>query len=198
MILTELADHYGTDKGLLSHNYTSKYYEHYLQDKKDEDIILLELGIKNGASLCMWRDYFQKGLIIGVDKDKVTVSGDIRQYNCLIPEDLDALAATIDTNIGGLDFIIDDLSHEPEHQAQCLHRLFPLLKDDGLYFIEDCFSSYIKGDKGLEKLMMFDFYKVIYEGSGFIHLYPHFVVLGRENSGFRDYIQRDKRPGITK
>ena len=34
----------------------------------DEEITLLELGIYRGGSLKLWRDYFPRGAVVGIDR----------------------------------------------------------------------------------------------------------------------------------
>jgi hypothetical protein len=43
-----------------------------------------------------------------------------------------------------LDFILDDGSHIPEHQIMSFNILFDLVKDGGIYIIEDIETSYWK------------------------------------------------------
>ena len=54
---------------------------------KNKSIELLELGIYKGESLILWRDYFYKGHIFGLDmnpveiesKDRITIRSSTRQ-----------------------------------------------------------------------------------------------------------------------
>jgi hypothetical protein len=57
-------DKYDSDK--INHGYLKEYdpiFEPYVQKK----IALLELGVENGGSLLLWRDYFPLGTIAGID-----------------------------------------------------------------------------------------------------------------------------------
>ena len=45
-------------------------YERYLKDYQDKEIKILEIGVDKGASLKMWREYFSKATICGLDIDK--------------------------------------------------------------------------------------------------------------------------------
>ena len=70
--LTEISKKYDTDKSK-EHQYT-KIYNKYFLKKKNQEIKLFEIGIgypnepkKGGGSLQMWRDYFPKGIIYGID-----------------------------------------------------------------------------------------------------------------------------------
>ena len=35
-------------------------YDRHFKKYKDQDIVLLEVGVSNGGSLMMWKDYFGK------------------------------------------------------------------------------------------------------------------------------------------
>ena len=45
-------------------------YEFYFNQLKEKDINILEIGIDNGDSLRLWRDYFTRANICGLDIDK--------------------------------------------------------------------------------------------------------------------------------
>jgi len=71
MNLAELAAKHGTDK---EPNYLRNYARHF-DPLREREIHLLELGIFEGSSLKMWRDFFPNGLIAGLDLDPVEVDG---------------------------------------------------------------------------------------------------------------------------
>ena len=55
---------YDTDK--IQHDYL-EVYDPILSAWTDKQIKLLEIGIHKGGSLELWRDYFPKGTIVGID-----------------------------------------------------------------------------------------------------------------------------------
>ena len=66
MILPDL----GSLGALHRANKPTSYFRVYgeaLADLRSQPVSLLELGIATGASLLMWRDYFPKGLVTGID-----------------------------------------------------------------------------------------------------------------------------------
>ena len=64
--LTNLANHYRTDKGDIKHGYTY-IYEQYLYQFRDSKFNMLEIGVANGSSIQMWKDYFPNASITGLD-----------------------------------------------------------------------------------------------------------------------------------
>lgn len=145
--LSYLARLYRTDKWG-SHWYT-RHYQRYFEELKKKRLNILEVGVGGyqnvncGAeSLRMWKAYFRKSRIVGIDLyDKIGLSEsriDIRQCD---QTDRDALIA-LDKEYGGFDIIIDDGSHLNEHVIATFQILFPLLRNNGIYVVEDTQTSY--------------------------------------------------------
>jgi cephalosporin hydroxylase len=145
--LSKLATHFGTDKWG-NHKYTP-HYQHHLGHLRESRINLLEIGIggysragAGGASLRMWKAFFPQGQITGLDlQDKSFVNEDrIRAFQ---GDQTDAaLLHEINTLAGPFDVIIDDGSHRSAHIIATFEILFPLLKDGGIYVVEDTQTSY--------------------------------------------------------
>ena len=138
------ASSYDTDKGLHTH-YLQKYEEHF-KDLLDREIRLLELGVYKGGSMLLWKDYFEKGLIVGLDLNPIQLddpSGRIRLY-CGQQQDTELLDKIgRETAPGGFDVIIDDCSHIGELTRISFWHLFNNhLKPGGLYVIEDWSTGY--------------------------------------------------------
>src|ERR1051325_11492314 len=68
--LAWLAAVYGTDKGATMHRYVD-LYEKYLAPRRRTATAVLEIGVHQGASLRMWRDYFPHAEIVGLDVEPV-------------------------------------------------------------------------------------------------------------------------------
>ena len=150
--LTILANKYGSDKGTEygdKHNFTETY-EKYFKRFKDKKINILEIGINDGSSLKMWYDYFPNATIYGADiNDKSDLSNE--RVNCVVlnqsnKEELDEFAKNINLTF---DIIIDDGSHHISDQQLTFGSIFPLLKEDGIYVIEDLHTSLCEPNKML-------------------------------------------------
>lgn len=146
--LTKLANKYKTDKGY-KHNYVDDYDRHF-KKFRNKNISLLELGISQGASLLMWKEYFSKGNIVGMDVFKGEhYEGKVEIIqNKLIENDINFVvgsqtdADSINEAVKkysptGFEIIIDDASHNPEDQQISMAFLLPWLKNGGYYVIED-------------------------------------------------------------
>jgi hypothetical protein len=134
---------YNTDK-INTHGY-HRFYDKELNEYRDmKSIGILEIGIQNGESLSLWKDYFPYAFIYGID-----INIDYNDERCKIfkadqsnLEELKIIKSNIKDKIY---FINDDGSHIPEHQLLCFDYLFlNLLEEGGTYIIEDIETSYWK------------------------------------------------------
>jgi hypothetical protein len=144
-----LARLFSTDKWE-SHWY-AQHYQRYFAMLKNKRLNVLEIGVggyglldkdKGGASLRMWKAYFRKSRIVGIDLyDKSHLSEhriDIRRCDQTDSETLLRLSS----EYGGFDIIIDDGSHLNEHVIKTFRVLFPLLRQNGIYVVEDTQTAY--------------------------------------------------------
>lgn len=135
---------YETDK--IQHHYL-EVYDPIFSHWTDKDVKLLELGIKKGGSLKLWRDYFPRGTIAGIDLElpEGFVPGEriqLFQGSQGDTQFLSQVAASIAP--GGFDIIIDDASHIGELSKTTFWHLFDHhLKPGGLYAIEDWGTGYL-------------------------------------------------------
>jgi demethylmacrocin O-methyltransferase len=151
--LSTLARRFGTDKWGI-HFYTSPYEAH-LKEYREQRVNLLEIGVggydnpdQGGESLRMWRAYFRRGLIYGLDlHDKSLL--DSPRIETLRGDQGDPQALTeIASEIGPLDIVIDDGSHLSDHVIASFTALFPRLTSGGIYVIEDLQTAYWPGWNG--------------------------------------------------
>jgi predicted O-methyltransferase YrrM len=147
--LDQLALRHGTDKGILSHGFTP-IYDRLLQDWRRRPVTILELGVFEGASVRMWRDYFSAGRIVGVDNDPTAtdhVEDRIKIYigDQANPSFLERVAAAE----GPFDLVVDDGGHRATQQKVSLRSLWPHLKPGGIYVIEDIHTSYLQDIYGM-------------------------------------------------
>jgi hypothetical protein len=142
--LAEISKRYQTDKS--EHLHYLANYERYLGPLRDRPVKLFELGIKDGGSLLMWRDYLPLGTIAGLDIAPVEIqdnSGRIHTYAGQQQDTglLDRIAGDVAPD--GFDAIIDDCSHIATPSRVSFHHLFANhLKSGGLYIIEDWGCGY--------------------------------------------------------
>lgn len=145
--LSELAVLYGSDKWG-SHFYTQHYQKHF-QTLRRKRLNLLEIGVggydnpvKGGESLRMWRRFFPKGQIYGLDIYDKSLH-DSRRIKTFKGSQCDEeFLRHVVGQIGEVDIVIDDGSHYNEDVIKTFTILFPLIADQGIYVVEDTQTSY--------------------------------------------------------
>lgn len=145
--LTALAKVYKTDKW--GHHYYTPVYEQWFRSLRHKPITLLEIGVggyakprHGGDSLRMWKRYFEKGNIIGLDLyDKSPLEE--RRIKLYQGDQTDSrLLRQIHDEVGPLHIVIDDGSHIQSHIIASFEALFPLMPSGAIYVIEDTQTSY--------------------------------------------------------
>jgi hypothetical protein len=153
MSLTELAQEFGSDKWGL-HRYTPHYERHFAH-LRNQEMLVLELGIggyarerQGGASLQMWKWFFPRAQVVGVDiEDKSFV--DEERITSYVGSQTDrGLMRRIVKRYGEPTIVIDDGSHRPPDVRKSFRLLFPMLADGGIYVVEDIQTSYWPQWKG--------------------------------------------------
>src|SRR4029077_19083825 len=135
---------YNTDK--IKHRYLD-VYDPILAPWVGKEIKLLEIGIHKGGSLQLWRDYFQLGVIIGIDiklpehfvlGERIQIFKGSQSDKQFLSEVANKVAPE------GFDIIIDDASHIGALTKTAFWHLFDNhLKPRGLYAIEDWGTGYL-------------------------------------------------------
>jgi len=141
MSLDELGLKYQTDKASTCHNYL-QYYEMFFSPLKDKVKNLLEIGVWEGASLKMWKEYFVNADVVGIDIEDKKQFNSERIRTIICDQSSHSQLMNLFDLHPSFDIIIDDGSHIGEHQLISFNTLFPLLKSGGLYCIEDALCNY--------------------------------------------------------
>lgn len=141
-LLDKLAIIRGTDKSSETHNYCVKY-EKYLPFKRTDRLKLLEIGVLNGESLRMWKDYFFLSEIIGIDINKDCKQHEEDRIKVEIGSQTDKeFLIDLGERYGNFDMILDDGSHINNDIIFSFEKLFKYVKPGGIYIVEDACTSY--------------------------------------------------------
>ncbi len=137
-----LANLNGTDKSSNWHNYCVKY-EKYLPFNRYDDLKILEIGVLHAQSLRMWKNYYYRSQIVGIDilpeckqyeDDRISI--EIGSQN-----DFEFLKQ-VSEKYGLFDMILDDGTHHSSDVIFSFEHLFESVKSSGVYIVEDCATSY--------------------------------------------------------
>jgi hypothetical protein len=124
------------------HSYI-EVYEEILKPYRGK-VNFLEIGLFSGQSLRMWEQYFNEGKCTGIDcSDQPLGMQDLRPmiaegtHNIFIMDGTSK--ADIEKNFKGekFDVIIDDGSHNIEHQLESYKHFKSHISKGGIYIIED-------------------------------------------------------------
>ena len=142
--ITKLFRRHGSDKA--SHEYSEVYFS-YFEKLKEKSLTILEIGVADGNSVRTWSEYFPNSKIVGIDIKKIdTKEKKLDKNNIYIYQGSQSdknFIKSIINQYKEFDIIIDDGSHFPKDVIKSFHLLFPYLKLDGLYFVEDTQTSYV-------------------------------------------------------
>jgi hypothetical protein len=145
MSLQDLVNNQETDKNT-THSYLELYHT-LLARMQTTATNVLEIGIgcartKNGGSIMLWRDYFTKAQIYGLDivpREMVIDELQEDQRVVLYTQTNAYDQEFVDKNLKDkqFDFMLDDGPHTLESMLKFIELYSGLLTDDGILIIED-------------------------------------------------------------
>jgi len=143
--LRDLFDLYKCDKGSSKHSY-DRVYEPYMEDKKDDQINILEIGCFRAESTAAWLEYFPHATIYTIDIFERTNPNDLEvlkdervkwmKYDSTNASLPNAIKKAWGQDIE-FEFIIDDGAHWPQANRLTFQNCMQFLSKTGSYFIED-------------------------------------------------------------
>ena len=126
-----------TDKNN-DHSYCDHFYEKAFTKYRDKPVQIVEIGIYFGHSLILWAEWFSQAKILGVDiEPKGNWEQDCAQYPQIQLAFGDAYNMHSLQYIPQADIIIDDGSHQPDHQVWAVKHLSLKVNPGGIFVIED-------------------------------------------------------------
>lgn len=125
------------------HHYFEIYDKHFSRFR-GKDCAILEIGVSQGGSLQMWKEYFgPKARIYGIDIDPRCKAFQEENVEIFVGSQSDRkFLRNITASIPRVDLLIDDGGHGMRQQIAAFEELFTHIKPDGVYFCEDCHTSY--------------------------------------------------------
>lgn len=130
-----LGELHGTDKA--THHMYCDFYESVLPKEISS---LLEVGVKDGASMKMWRDYYPEAKVNGIDINEPI---DIERCEIDQIDVSDLLLLMKYSAFRSWDIIIDDGSHLCSQQRLSFDLLWSHVEPGGFYIIEDVHTSFL-------------------------------------------------------
>lgn len=112
-------------------------YESLFEPIRNKVTNVLEVGIHEGGSLAMWRDYFPKATVVGIDTSNGLSSDyDMKRIEALFEDayTLDVVARFGDRKF---DVLVDDGPHTLDSQKFFVEHYSKLLSNNGVLVVED-------------------------------------------------------------
>ncbi|MCF8257305.1 MAG: class I SAM-dependent methyltransferase [Flavobacteriales bacterium] len=119
-------------------------YDRHFARFRDKEITILEIGVSQGGSLQMWKDYFgPKAKIYGIDVNPQCRELEEENIRIFIGSQSDrAFLREVKRSIPMVDILIDDGGHSMRQQIVSYEELFDHVKENGVYLCEDLHTSY--------------------------------------------------------
>ncbi|OFY67503.1 MAG: hypothetical protein A3H98_13825 [Bacteroidetes bacterium RIFCSPLOWO2_02_FULL_36_8] len=119
-------------------------YDRHFSRFRNKEIVILEIGVSQGGSLQMWKNYFgDKAKIYGVDIDPNCKKLEEENIKIFIGSQSDRnFLKELKNKIPPIDILIDDGGHKMTQQIATYEVLFEHVKEEGVYVCEDLHSSY--------------------------------------------------------
>lgn len=120
-------------------------YEHWLEKFRNKDIVMMEIGVAEGGSLQMWKNYFgSKAVIIGVDVDSKCKEYEEEQiYVEIGSQEEPEFWNYIKNKYPKIDILLDDGGHTMRQQIITYEEMFSHIQNGGIYICEDLHTSYM-------------------------------------------------------
>lgn len=144
--MNDFEKYFRENKKRLIHKWVHYFeiYDRHFSKYRGKEIVILEIGVFQGGSLQMWRDYFgPKAKIYGIDINPKCKIFEEDNIEILIGSQSDRNFLTeVKKKLPKIDILIDDGGHSMEQQIVSYEELYSHVKNDGVYLCEDLHTSY--------------------------------------------------------
>ena len=133
-------------------------YDSLFKRFKNRKITLVEVGIGNGGSLFMWRNYFgKKAKIVGIELNPEAKKLEKKGFKIFIGDQSNPdFWKNFYKKVGKIDILIDDGGHTNLQQITTLMESINHINYDGMIIVEDTHTSFMR-DKGFKNPSKFSF-----------------------------------------
>lgn len=141
-----LLDIYKSNQGRIANKYPHhlEEYEKYFGQFRGEEVTVVEVGVADGGSLQVWKEYFGPDAhIIGIDiADRTHLAEEVGADIVLGDQGSHDFWKVFKQAYPKVDILIDDGSHRFQDQQVTFLEMFPHLQPYGIYACEDLHTSY--------------------------------------------------------
>jgi 23S rRNA U2552 (ribose-2'-O)-methylase RlmE/FtsJ len=144
--MNDLEKYFRKNEGRLIHKWIHFFdvYDRHFSRFRNKEITILEIGVSQGGSLQMWKDYFgPKAKIYGIDVNPQCKGLEEVNIKIFIGSQSDRkFLQEVKQSMPKVDILIDDGGHTMEQQIVTYEEMFDHVKDNGVYLAEDLHTSY--------------------------------------------------------
>ena len=141
-----LEAHFRANEGRLIHKWMHYFdiYDRHFSPYRGRPVTVLEFGVSHGGSVQMWKKYFgRKARIIGVDIDPRCADLGEDQIEIIIGDQEDReFLRSLRERVGRVDVVIEDGGHTMTQQINTFEEVWPMVKNGGVFLVEDLHTSY--------------------------------------------------------
>ena len=146
MAMNDLEEYFLNNKGRLIHKWHHYFeiYDRHFSRFRNQEIVVVEVGVFHGGSLQMWKNYFgQKAVIYGIDVDPRAKVLEEENIRVLIGSQSDrSFLRKLKSELPAIDIFIDDGGHRMQQQIITFEEIFDKVQPNGVYVCEDLLTSY--------------------------------------------------------
>lgn len=130
----------------LKHTNYFEIYDQIFKNFINKKIVFVEVGVSNGGSLFMWRDYLgSEARIIGIDFNPTARKWEKYGFDIFIGNQSDPeFWKFFYEKVGSIDILVDDGGHTNEQQIQTIDNSYKFINNGGVIVVEDVHASYLK------------------------------------------------------
>ncbi len=138
-------------------------YDELFHKYRNKKITFVEIGVKWGGSLLMWKKFFgNESRIIGIDLYPETKKLEKYGFEIFIgDQSSEKFWKNFFLEVGKIDILLDDGGHTNENQILTVNNVINNINDNGLIVIEDTTASYSKKHSNPSKYSFINYSKYL-------------------------------------
>jgi cephalosporin hydroxylase len=119
-------------------------YERHFERFRGKSPTMIEIGVFEGGSLAMWKDYFGEGSkIIGIDINPACKAHEADGIEVFIgSQDDPHIVDSVFQKYPKIDLVLDDGSHIMRHMTSTFDLVYNRISPTGVYAVEDTHTCY--------------------------------------------------------
>lgn len=130
----------------IKHKTYFSVYDKLLEEYINKDITFVEIGVLDGGSLFMWREFFgEKARIIGIEINESAKVWREHGFEIFIGSQGDPIFwKNFYDEVGDVDIVLDDGGHTYQQQIVTVESSLKHIRQGGKIIVEDTYTSYQK------------------------------------------------------